>query len=146
MKKLEEAEVMPKYEVSQLYRSAAAHLALPPLMAKSDETDKCFLLRAKFALKARMMYVKNYSRTAKKSKKCSLLFKPGINPYLTWKTQRDRIETARGVAREMQDSYQTGEIYSTMTSAPRIPEDLFARIFHIFTSFRRTTTSFMSEA
>lgn len=109
-----------------MYHIAATHLCLPLLTPKDGENSRVFLMRTKYALRARSVYGKANMkvRTAQLPRR-SILLKPGADPYLEWKARKQRIETARGVAREIKDSYTIGQMFSTMQGPPQILEDLF---------------------
>jgi len=128
MTRLDNADILPKEEVIRLYRQASSHLNLPQLYTRDGETPKNFLIRARFALKARAILQKRQFRTARVCSKIgSFRKKSGMDAYTQWQEKKQRLVTAMGLAREIKDSYNTAQMYCDLNGKFNMPQDIFGR-------------------
>jgi len=71
--KLENEKKLSKEEIQCLYKAAAGHLLLPPLITEPNESNKDYLLKAKDLLKSHLKLPKTSKNTEKQPQRKRLI-------------------------------------------------------------------------
>ena len=122
---LAQARNLPKLETLHLYRCAALHFNVPRLLPTEEESEGQFLERTKRTLQQVMLLPRALRKQKEKRRLNRGLYKFGANPFLEWRTRQDRLATARGLAHEIQSSYDTAHELLTLRIPLQSGNDLF---------------------
>lgn len=122
--KLERAKDLPKSETQYLYRTASAHLLLPPLIPLTSEKNESYLERVRTTLKEKMQSQRSEKNATRNKLRANNLIKVKARNYEDFRVWEKKAEAERELGKELKTCKA---MHSLVLAQSSLPKSIFTR-------------------